>query len=128
MKLVLIEDNADLALTMRVLLEIRGYDVKCYLRGHEFLREAAALEPQDVLITDYYLPDVNGIELVKRARAACAGVKAILLTGSREEAIVRAAREIRDCRVEYKPLDYEALERGINAIRARKGSDRPASA
>ena len=29
MKLVLIEDNADLALTMRALLELRGYQVEC---------------------------------------------------------------------------------------------------
>ena len=116
MKLVLIEDNADFALTMRVLLELRGYEVKCYLRGQEFLHEVAALAEDDVLITDYYLPDLNGIELVKRARAVRPGVKAILLTGSREDSIVRAARAVRGCRVEYKPLDYEALDRGIKEV------------
>ena len=116
MKLVLIEDNADLALTMRTLLELRGYEVSCYLNGSDFLQHAGTLGDDDVVITDYYLPDLNGIELLRLAREKRPGVKAILLTGSREEGIVRAAAEIRDCRIEFKPLDYEALDRGIRAV------------
>ena len=99
MKLILVEDNADLALTMRMLLELRGYEVKCYLNGAEFLQHAASLEDEDVVITDYYLPDLNGIDLLRLAREKRPGVKAILLTGSREDGILRAAREIPACRV-----------------------------
>jgi two-component system phosphoglycerate transport system response regulator PgtA len=118
MKLILIEDNADLAWTMRSLLELRGYEVRCYLSAQECLQQAASLTDDDVLITDYYLPDLNGIELLKRVRAKRPRVKAILLTGSREDGIVRAAEEIRDCRVEFKPLDYESLDRRIREVRS----------
>ena len=118
MRLILVEDNADMALTMRTLLEIRGYDVRCYLRGQECLQHAASLGDDDLLITDYYLPDLNGIELLRRLRARRPRVKAILLTGSREESIVRAAREVRHCYVEFKPLDYEALDRRIREVAA----------
>jgi CheY-like chemotaxis protein len=117
MKLVLIEDNADLALTMRALLELRGYEVKCYLNGADFLRQAGELDNDDVVITDYYLPDLNGIELLRRVRAQRPGIKAILLTGSREDGVLRAARELPACRVEFKPLDYESLDRGIREVR-----------
>jgi DNA-binding NtrC family response regulator len=118
MKLVLVEDNADFAESMRMLLEMRGYEVRCYLSGREFLRHAHSLDDDDVLISDYYLPDLNGIELVKRVRAERPRVKVILLTGSREESIVQAARQIPECRVEYKPLDYESLDRSIRAARS----------
>lgn len=118
MKLVLIEDNADLALTMRTLLELRGYEVRCYLNGADFLRHVGSLSDDDVVITDYYLPDLNGIDLLRLARETRPGVKAILLTGSREDGIVRAAREIPSCRLEFKPLDYESLDRGIREVRA----------
>lgn len=116
MKLVIIEDNADLALTMRTMLELRGHDVSCYLNGSDFLREAHALTEGDVVITDYYLPDLNGIELLKRVREMRPGAKAILLTGSREDGILRAAGEIPGCRVEFKPLDCEALDRSIREL------------
>lgn len=118
MKLVLIEDNADLALTMRALLELRGYQVECYLNGQDFLREVDRLGEDDVVITDYYLPDLNGIDLLKQARAKRPGIKAILLTGSREEGIVRAARGVAQCKVEFKPLDYEMLDRRIQEVAA----------
>jgi len=113
MKLVLVEDNADLAASMRLLLELRGYDIVCYLNAQALLEKVAELDDGDVVISDYYLPDLNGIELLKRVRACRPAVKAILLTGSREQGIIDAARAIPDCRVEFKPLDYEALDRGI---------------
>ena len=116
MKLVLVEDNPDLAETMRMLLQIRGYEVECYLSGQEFL-QAARLADDDIVITDYYLPDLNGIELLRRARAQRPALKSILLTGSREESIARDAQQIPGCRVEFKPLDYESLDRGIRALR-----------
>ena len=116
MKLLVIDDNPDFAESMRALLEIRGYEVRCYFSGQDFLRQVQALSDEDVIITDYYLPDVNGIELVKRARAARPRVAAILLTGSRENGIAKAARDVGDCKVEYKPLDYESLERTIRQV------------
>jgi CheY-like chemotaxis protein len=119
MKVVLIEDNADLALTMRTLLELRGYEVRCYLNGSEFLQQAGSLSDEDIVITDYYLPDLNGIDLLRRVRETHPGIKAILLTGSREDGIVRAARDIPACRLEFKPLDYESLDRGIREVRGQ---------
>jgi len=122
MKLVLVDDNADFVISMRMLLEMRGYHVKAYLTAQEFLQDVGNLAEDDLLITDYYLPDLNGIEVVRRARARRPGLWAILLTGSREDSVARAARAIRDCRVEYKPLPYEALEQGIQEILARRAS------
>jgi DNA-binding NarL/FixJ family response regulator len=117
-KLVLVEDNADLAASMRMLLELRGYDIVCHLNAQGLLERAAELDDGDVVISDYYLPDLNGIELLKRIRAQRPSVKAILLTGSREQGIVDAALAIPGCRVEFKPLDYEGLDRSIREVRS----------
>ena len=122
MKLVLVDDNADFVISMRMLLEMRGYDVKTYLTAQEFLQDVAALDEDDLLITDYYLPDLNGIEVVRRARKRRPGLRAILLTGSREDSVAQAARAIRDCRVEYKPLPCADLEEGIREVLSRKRS------
>jgi len=119
-KLVLVEDNADLAASMRLLLELRGYDIDCYLNAQALLQKEATIEDADVVISDYYLPDLNGIELIKRIRAYRPAIKAILLTGSREQSIVDAARAIPGCRVEFKPLDYESLDRCIREVSSNR--------
>jgi len=126
MKLVLVDDNADFVISMRMLLEMRGYDVKVYLTAQDFLHDVGNVTEDDLLITDYYLPDLNGIEVVRRARARRPGLRAILFTGSREDSVATAARAIRDCRVEYKPLPCEALEAGIRELLARKRTSRSA--
>jgi DNA-binding NtrC family response regulator len=115
-KLVLIDDNADFAESMRAVLQILRHDARCYFNGHDFLRRIGQLGDIDLLITDYYLPDLNGIEVVKRARVERPGLKAILLTGSRENGIVKAAEGLGGCRIEFKPIDWKSLERSIRQL------------
>jgi two-component system phosphoglycerate transport system response regulator PgtA len=118
MKIHLVEDNPDMLESLRLLLELRGYRVKTYLRALDLLEAtgAEAVEPGDIVVSDYYLPDMNGVELMRRVRDHQPRVRTVLLTGSREQDIAAAARKLRDCTVLYKPLDFEALERGIFRI------------
>ena len=120
MKLILVDDNADFAETTRYLLQMRGYDVRCHFNGHDFLRSVASVTEDDVIITDYYLPDFNGVELLKRARATRPGVRAILLTGSREKGIEKAAEQIGGCELQYKPVDCQSLEQSIARLAKKK--------
>lgn len=122
MKVVLVEDNADLAASMKLLLELRGYDIVVHLDAQSLFAKLDELGERDIVISDYYLPDLNGIELLKRIRAFRPGVKAILLTGSREQSIADAARVVAGCRVEFKPLDYEALDRTIREVCSSQAS------
>lgn len=120
MKLILIDDNADFAETMRYLLQIRGYEVQCHFNGHDFLRRVSTVADDDVIITDYYLPDLNGVELVRRARAERPGVMAILLTGSREDGIEKDARQLADCELAFKPVDCQSLEKTIQRLEKKR--------
>ena len=116
MKVILVEDNADLVESMRLLLQLHGHEAKCYLTGSELLQDLSGIGEQDLVVSDYYLPDLNGVELLKRVRAERPGVKAILLTGSREDGIVKAAQAIPGCGVLFKPLEYESLARSMRAM------------
>jgi two-component system phosphoglycerate transport system response regulator PgtA len=115
-KVILVEDNADLVESMRVLLQLHGHEAKCYLTASEALDDLGSIGEQDLVVSDYYLPDLNGVELLKRIRAERPGVRAILLTGSREDGIVEAAQSISGCGVLFKPLEYEALARSMKAM------------
>jgi DNA-binding response OmpR family regulator len=108
-KILLVEDNEDLAQSMRLLLSLQGYEVRSYPRSRALLEEADRIGENDVLVTDYYLPDLNGVELVKQLRSRLPKLRAMLLTGSREEGIVKAAGALAGCGILHKPLDCDEL-------------------
>ena len=110
MRILLIEDNVDLCLSMQTLLALCGHEVQSYLRSTAALTAFRTGAEADVVITDYYLPDMNGVELIAKLRDFQPDLPAILLTGSREVGIVQAARRLTACSVLYKPVEIEALE------------------
>jgi len=99
--------------SMKLLLELRGYDVRTYLRALDLLDHLPGVGVDDVVVSDYYLPDMNGVELAKRVRRERPRVRVLLLTGSREDGVAKAAQSVPDCKVMYKPLDVDALYESI---------------
>src|SRR5215218_3637525 len=79
MRILVVEDEERLArLISRVLAE-EGYAVETEANGRQALVRALADE-YDLLIVDWMLPDLSGVQLVKRLRAAEVGTPAIMLT------------------------------------------------
>jgi sigma-B regulation protein RsbU (phosphoserine phosphatase) len=74
----------------------------------------------DVLITDWMMPHVDGIELVRRVResgAAEAYLHIIMMTARGEERGIRAALEAGADDFLYKPFDRIQIELGIASAR-----------
>jgi len=79
MRIMVVEDEERLArLISRVLVE-EGYAVETEANGRHALMRALADE-YDLLIVDWMLPELSGVQLVKRLRAAEVGTPAIMLT------------------------------------------------
>src|ERR671914_1757944 len=79
MRILVVEDEDRLArLIARVLTE-EGYTVETETNGRLALVRALAGE-FDLLIVDWMLPDLSGVHLVRRLRAAEVGTPAIILT------------------------------------------------
>jgi len=66
-KILVIEDNRDSRDILAKLLRMSGYDVMSANDGEAGLAEALKQEP-DLIITDIHMPNMNGIEFVKRVR------------------------------------------------------------
>jgi len=78
-RILVIEDEGRLArLVVRVLGE-EGYSAEAVGDGRTALARALA-EPFDLLIVDWMLPDLDGIQIVKRLRAAEMSVPVLMLT------------------------------------------------
>lgn len=79
MRILVIEDEKRLAAVISRVLREEGYDPKTAGDGRSALVRALA-EPFDLLIVDWMLPDLDGIQVIKRLRAAEVAVPVLMLT------------------------------------------------
>jgi DNA-binding NtrC family response regulator len=118
MKIVLVEDNADLCDSWVALLELDGHHVKTFLDGASALEDTATLHWCHVMITDYYLPDINGLELIGRVRELRDDLPAILLSGMRDRSVIDQLRKLPHTVFVPKPADADELETALRRIAA----------
>ncbi|MGH9625347.1 MAG: response regulator [Bryobacteraceae bacterium] len=81
--ILLVDDNCDGVVARRSVLEELGYKVICACCGAEAL-ELAGKENFDLVITDYKMAPMDGIELIAKMRARGFEKPAILLVGLAE--------------------------------------------
>jgi two-component system phosphate regulon response regulator PhoB len=86
-RVLIVEDEADLALLIGYNLEAEGYVVESVARGDEAELRLAENAP-DLVILDWMLPGVSGIEICRRLRAreATRTLPIIMVTARRDEA------------------------------------------
>lgn len=120
LSVLLVEDDHALARVWKTLFEMLDYQIACYHTGAELLRHWDEQRRFDVIITDYYLPDINGVELIKEVRERTPGLPAIVLTGSHEEFIKHAVKEMQDCHILYKPLNMADIEEKLAEMLPRQ--------
>jgi len=114
--IILVEDDHSLARVWKTLFEMLEYKISCYHTGVDLLRHSSEISSYDVLITDYYLPDINGVELIKEIRQHAPLIPAIVLTGSHEEFIKDAVQKVSHCHILYKPLNMADIEEKLTEI------------
>ncbi len=91
---LIVEDNAVFRESLEILLELDG-DVRVVAAvgdGRSALEACAASSP-DVVVVDYRLPDLDGVETTRAIRATCPGSAVLILTASAEEPVVSALIE-----------------------------------
>lgn len=67
--ILLVDDEADVALGLRALLEARGYDVEVLHNGVEALEHLARDPLPDLVLLDYEMPELDGEEVLACLRA-----------------------------------------------------------
>ena len=121
-RILVVEDERDLALGLQANLEVEGYDVAVAHTGEEGLRLARGHAP-DLVILDLMLPDTDGYDVLARLRRAQLDMPVIILTARGEE--VDKVRGFRTGADDYvtKPFGVMELMVRIQAI-LRRGPPR----
>ena len=78
--ILLVDDEPQLLEIIRRLLEIEGYMVTCVTSGTQAL-ETFRNQPIDLILTDIRMPEMDGIEILRRIRDTDPIVPVIVLTG-----------------------------------------------
>jgi len=120
---LLVEDNPGDARLLREMFDLEGMkstelthvgslgDLEKHLAGH----------PVDVILLDLGLPDAQGLEAVKRARAAAPRVALVVLTGMDDEALaVQALQEGAQDYLIKGQIDRRGLRRALRYAIERK--------
>jgi CheY-like chemotaxis protein len=79
-RILLIDDDDDLRPMIRKILERAGYDVVEAPDGKEGLR-LFRLDPADLVLTDIYMPEKEGLETIRELRIDFPSVKIIAMSG-----------------------------------------------
>jgi len=84
-RILIVEDNPDLAYGLRTGLEIEGYEVQVAEDGEKGLDRARTWNP-DLVMLDLMLPGMDGYRVLKTMREGGSDVPVLILTARGEEA------------------------------------------
>ncbi len=122
-KVLLVDDRVDFLKVLAERITTRGYEVAAVSSGTEALK-AVGEEDFDAIVLDVVMPEMDGIETLRRLRALDPDLQIIVLTGhgTSQEVIQALALGALDFLV--KPADIDSLLERINEAIAKKAESR----
>jgi two-component system response regulator FixJ len=99
----IVDDDDDVGEVLRGLLEMVGYQAVTYHSAVTFLSEAK-LSDVACLVVDQNMPEMTGLELLRRLRATGNQTPSLLITGDHDEEVARQALALGVMKVLEKPM------------------------
>jgi Response regulators consisting of a CheY-like receiver domain and a winged-helix DNA-binding domain len=109
-KILVVEDDQDLAQMVRSYLLFERYEVENVYDGQEGLSRVKTYE-YDIIILDLGLPDCSGIEVLKSLREKGSRTPVLILTGKHSVEEKRAGARCRCRRLRHQTVPHERARR-----------------
>lgn len=109
MRVLLLEDEYALRISIEEFLEDLGYEVFCFGRGDDAF-DAICATHYDVLLLDVNVPGLNGFEMLKAVRAEGIEVPAIFMTSRTQIKDFEEGYKSGCCDYIRKPFDLTELQ------------------
>ena len=127
-RVLVVEDSATIASVVKYFLELEGFEVLVAKDGTSGL-EAAKRDPPQVIVTDYNMPGMDGMTMVKalRAEAATRDIAVLMLTS--EQGVEKEAQALEAGVDDYilKPVEPRRLAARVRSVLARSQRRNPAA-
>lgn len=118
---LIVEDEKDLRLNLEDILQFNGFEVLAAENGLEGFKRAVEFEP-DIIISDIRMPEMDGLELLKRLQAnpVTRTIPFIFLTAKVESEDIRSGMALGADDYITKPFKIEDLLKTINSRLVKK--------
>jgi two-component system, cell cycle response regulator CpdR len=116
-KILLAEDDGDMRRFLVKALQNAGFDVISYdngLSAYQRLRE----EPFELLLTDIVMPEMDGIELARRAAELDPDIKIMFITGFAAVVLNSDSSAPKHAKVLSKPIHLRELVNEVQKLLA----------
>ena len=117
-RILIVDDERSMREMLAILLRREGHEVITAENGRTAL-ELIAARPFDVIVSDARMPDIDGLEVLRQARAANPAVIAIMVTAYGSPDLIRGVETLGVNDYVEKPFNTEVLK-----FRIRKELDR----
>ena len=78
--ILVVDDNPDLGMTLKMALELEGYKAELATTGTQAL-ELQRQKPAEVVITDFFMPDSDGFELIATVKREYPATRIVVMSG-----------------------------------------------
>jgi len=115
-KVMLVDDVDHVRRMLRNMLDLDGFEVVAEAASGVAALDLVASADPDVVVIDYHMPDMDGIETAARIRAARPEQVMIMYTAYLQPDVEERAREVGVALVLGKVEGLESLEREISRL------------
>jgi len=116
-KILLIDDDEWIRDAMTLFFEAEGCQIMALETAEEALVEIHR-QNYGIVICDYKLPGIDGLQLLKEVQKAKPGIKMILITAYKTDALVSEAKQMGIHDFISKPFTSETIEESLSRLTA----------
>jgi two-component system, response regulator, stage 0 sporulation protein F len=117
--IILVDDDPEVLRLLRLIITslATGYTIRAYTQADVAL-EQAMQQPTPLIITDYNLPGMNGLQLTAAVKARAPATRVVLISASISPDLERRARDRGVDYVVRKPFQVDPLIQIVQAALA----------
>jgi PAS domain S-box-containing protein len=122
-RLVLLDDEPQITESYAKIFSLAGYQVhEC---NHPDALFKLDLQTIDLLVCDYAMPGMNGVEVLRRLKQERPELPVLLYSGYWEESVIREAQALGADQILSKPLSVQELKNAIQQMLETPNSKSP---
>ncbi|HWM79370.1 MAG TPA: response regulator [Methylomirabilota bacterium] len=112
-KILVVDDDPEVRMATRDFLASKGHDVTLAEDGVQALKLLATVKP-DVVLLDVAMPEMDGMEALRRIVASYPNLPVIMVTANADIEITSKVLQLGAADYVPKPFDLDYLDQAIN--------------
>ena len=114
MTIIVVDDEPTIVRMCVQVLKAKGHSVHGYTRADEALAKLGE-GPADLVVVDYKMPELNGLEFIRRAWNLRPGLRVLMITAHGTREVMKQANDAGVQTIVLKPFTPSELAEGVAA-------------